>query len=88
MIERIYVINVRKKVIKTAKYKRTNKAIKVIREYIIKHMKSDNVKLDKELNEKVWSRGVKNPVMKVKVKAAKDDDGKVTVSLIKELKQK
>lgn len=83
MIEQIYNINVRRKAVKVAKYKRAKKTVKLVRSYVAKHMKSDDVKIDKELNEKIWERGAKNPLMKVKVKAVKDDDGKVKVSLVK-----
>jgi large subunit ribosomal protein L31e len=80
-MERIYTIPLRKKTVKTAKYKRSPKSIKVIKEFLMKHMKSENVKLSKELNEKIWARGIKNPPGKVKVKAVKDETGKVTATL-------
>ncbi len=84
MIERIYTINVRKKVVKTARYKRAKKAVKLVREFLMRHMKSKDVKIDKEINEKIWSRGIKNPVTRIKVRAIKDDAGKVTATLLKE----
>ncbi len=83
MIERIYNINVRRKAVKTAKHNRAKKTVKLVRAYVAKHMKSNEVKLDKELNEEIWKRGAKNPLMKLKVKVIKDDEGKVKVSLVK-----
>ena len=83
-MERIYTIPLRKKTVPTARYKRGPKAMRVIRQYLEKHMKSDNVKIDKEINEFVWTRGIKHPPSKVKVKAIKDDTGKVTATLEKE----
>ena len=80
-LERVYVIPLRRKTVKTAIYKRSNKAIRVIKEFLIKHMKSDDVVLSKELNEQVWARGAKRPPGKVKVKAVKDATGRVTATL-------
>lgn len=78
-LEREYVVNLRKKVNIVARYRRTEKAIKTLKEFIAKHMKIEDrdlrkVRLDKYLNEYLWSRGIKNPPMKVKVKAIRDKD--------------
>ena len=81
VLERVYVIPLKRDVVKTAGYKRSNKAVRLIREFIMKHAKTDKVILKKEINEFVWARGNKNPPGKVKVKVVKDDLGKATVSL-------
>ena len=44
-------------------------------------MKSENVKLSKELNEAVWKHGIRNPPHHVKVKVTKDDKGVVNADL-------
>jgi large subunit ribosomal protein L31e len=72
--EKQYIINLRREFIKAPSYKKSMKAVKAIREYIMKHMKSDNVKICKELNLKIWEHGCKNPVHKIKVKAIKEED--------------
>lgn len=63
--------------------KRANRAIKEIREYIVRHMKieSENVWMDSTLNEKIWENGIRNPPSKIAVKAIKFDDGLVEVTL-------
>lgn len=78
-LERVYVINVREQVNVVPRYRRTEKAIKTIKEFIAKHMKIPernlkNVRLDRYLNEYMWGRGIKNPPMKVKVKAIREKD--------------
>lgn len=78
-LERVYVINVRSQVNVVPRYRRTEKAIKTIKEFIAKHMKIPernlkNVRLDRYLNEYMWGRGIKNPPMKVKVKAVREKD--------------
>jgi len=79
-MERVYVIPIRdaKKVPRT---KRSPKATRVVREFIQKHMKSDDVKMDASVNEKIWERGIQKIPPKIKVKATKDEDGSVLVTL-------
>lgn len=78
-IEKEFVIPLRNKVDRVPRYKRTNKAIKTIKEFLVKHMKIydrdlKKVKIDKYLNEYMWGRGIRNPPLKIKVKATKEGD--------------
>jgi len=78
-IEREYVIPLREKCRSVARYKKTNKAIKTIKEFLVRHMKIRDrdlkrIRLDRYLNEFVWARGIRNPPPKVKVKAIKEGD--------------
>jgi len=78
-IEKEYVIPLRKKWAKVPRYKRTNKAIKAIKEFLVRHMKIrdrdlNKIKLDKYLNEFVWDRGIRKPPVKVKVKVIKEGE--------------
>ncbi|MCL2510263.1 MAG: 50S ribosomal protein L31e [Methanomassiliicoccaceae archaeon] len=81
-MERIMVIPLRKTK-QAPRTKRSARAIKEIRTYVMRHMKADeeNVWIDASLNEKVWENGIRNPPSKVTVKAVKFDDGLVEVSL-------
>jgi hypothetical protein len=56
----------------------------MIREFAKKSMKSDEVKLDQDLNRQIWKRGKTNPPRKVRLKLVKDEDGAVVVSLYDE----
>lgn len=67
--ERVFTIPLRREISKAPKWKRTNKSIKVVRNYLFRHMKTVDVKLGKELNEFLWSRGSKNPPKDVNVHA-------------------
>ena len=76
-LEREYIIPLRKKWAKVPRYKRANKAIKAIKEFLARHMKIRDrdlrkIKIDKYLNETVWFRGIRNPPSKIKVKAIKE----------------
>ena len=78
-LEREYIIPLRNKWKRVPRYKKANKAIKAIKEFLVKHMKirdSDlsKVKIDKYLNEEIWFRGIRKPPSKIKVKAIKEGD--------------
>ncbi|MBI2653162.1 60S ribosomal protein L31 [Candidatus Woesearchaeota archaeon] len=87
-MERVYTIPLRRETLKVPPFKKANKAVKAVQEFISKHMKSDNVVIGKYLNLKVWNHGAKNPPHKVKVNAIKDDKGKVFVELVGAPKEK
>jgi len=79
--EKIFIIPLREAKT-TTRNRRTRRATKVVREYLVRHMKSEEIKLDPKLNEKLWERGAKKPPARVRVKAVKDDEGVVTASLV------
>ena len=80
-LEREYNIPLRREFQKVASYKRAKKAVKAVQEFLVKHMKSTDVKLGKHLNEKIWERGIKNPPHHVLVTVTKDEEGKVFAEL-------
>ncbi len=74
-----FVIPLRRIFGQTARYKRVPKAIRGIKQFLLRHMKMyerdlKKVKLDKYLNEFVWTRGIRNPPSKIKVRAVIDGD--------------
>ena len=81
---RVYTINLGKAWI-TPEHKRTDRVVNMIREFAQKHMKSNEIKLDQDLNRQLWSRGKTNPPRKVRVKMVKEEGGTVTVSLYEDL---
>jgi large subunit ribosomal protein L31e len=83
-LTRVYTINLGRAWL-TPQYRRTDRVVNMIREFAEKHMKSDEIKLEQDLNRQIWSRGKTNPPRKVRVKMVKDEDGVVTVSLYEDL---
>jgi large subunit ribosomal protein L31e len=81
--EQIYVIPLRD-VKRAPRWKRSNKAVKDIRAFLVKHMKSEDVKIDRSINEKVWERGSEKPPRKIRVRAMKFEDGQVQAELAEE----
>ena len=70
-LKREYVVPLRRKTRYAPKWRRSKKAVSVLREFIKKHMKTDSVVICPELNETIWQRGIKNPPGKVSVVALK-----------------
>jgi len=82
--ERTYTIPLRKEWLKSVKYKRAKKAVRAIREFLMRHMKAavmEDVKLGKYLNLELWKHSIKHPPSRVKVNVTKDDKGIVRAEL-------
>lgn len=73
-IERIYNVPLRRAFQRVARNKRAKKAIKTLKEFLIKHMKSEDVKIGPKANETVWSRGIQKPPHHIKVKVIKENE--------------
>lgn len=75
-IEREYVIPLREKTRPVPRYKKTPKAVKTVKEFLVRHMKIRDrdlrkIKIDPFLNEILWFRGIKRPPHQIKVKVIK-----------------
>ncbi|MBI4150391.1 60S ribosomal protein L31 [Candidatus Woesearchaeota archaeon] len=81
VLERTYTIPLRKEYQKAPMYRRAKKAVIALREFLVKHMKSSEVKLGPQLNHAIWVRGIKHPPHHVKVTAVRTDDGVVKAEL-------
>jgi large subunit ribosomal protein L31e len=76
---RIYTVNLAK-AWDTPKYRRTDRVINIIKEFTQRHMQTNKVKIDQDLNRHIWSRGKKNPPRKIRLRMIKEDDDTVVVS--------
>jgi len=83
-IERIYTVPLRN-AYGYVRTKRTRRAVKLLREFIGRHMKAEeeNIAISMALNNYVWSRSMQKPPRKVKVRLIKED-GKVKAYLADE----
>lgn len=73
--------------------KRAARAVRILRDFLKRHMKLEargegeeeeepkRLIITNEVNERIWSRGIEKPPRKIRVRAAKDKDGNVTVYL-------
>jgi len=88
--ERFYTIPLGKAWISTRK-KRAPRAGRIVKSFVLKHMKvrteadeeeePEKLVIDNEVNEKLWSRGIEKPPRKIRVRVIKDKEGVVTVLL-------
>jgi large subunit ribosomal protein L31e len=90
--ERVYTIPLSKAWI-VPPNKRAPKAMRMIKSFVVKHMKLEAHKegeeeeeprrlvISNEVNERVWTRGIEKPPRKIRIRAAKDKEGNVTVYL-------
>jgi large subunit ribosomal protein L31e len=79
--ERIYTVPLRHAWIAPVK-KRTPRGVRILREFVKKHMKTDAVIISTEVNEKMWSKGIEGLPRKIRIRAVKDEDGVVTIHLV------
>jgi len=78
-LEREYVIPLRERCRPVPRYKKTPKAVKTVKEFLVRHMQIrdkdlNKIKIDRFLNEQLWERGIKKPLHKVKVRVIKEGD--------------
>jgi large subunit ribosomal protein L31e len=92
--EKFYTISLGKAWVAVPK-KRAPRAMKMIKDFVKRHMKFEargeleeeeeeepkRLVVSNEVNERVWRRGIQKPPRKVRVRAAKDKDGNVTIYL-------
>ena len=76
---RIYTVNLAK-AWDTPKYRRTDRVINIIKEFTERHMQTNKVKIDQDLNRHIWSRGKRNPPRRIRLRMIKEDDDTVVVS--------
>ncbi len=78
--ERIYVIPLREA--KSApRQRRTSRAVKIVHKFLRRHMKSEEIKLNQALNRKLWERGAKHHLPRIRVRVVKQDDGSIEAFL-------
>jgi large subunit ribosomal protein L31e len=65
----------------TPRTRRSKAAITIVRAFLKRHMKSEDVKIGASINEAVWARGIQKPARRVKVHVLKQD-GTVFAELV------
>ncbi|MCV0373691.1 MAG: 60S ribosomal protein L31 [Nitrosarchaeum sp.] len=78
-LERVYTINLGKALISQSQH-RAVRAINMIKEFARHHMKIEDIKIEEDLAHQIWSKGVRNPPRKIRVRMSKTDEGYVLVS--------
>lgn len=79
--QRTYTVPLRSGFSRTERYRRAKRAVLTLRGFLAKHMKSEEVKLTRPLNEYLWARGIRKPPARVTVVCEKDENGVVHATL-------
>jgi large subunit ribosomal protein L31e len=74
--------------------RRASRAVRIVRGFVVRHMKFERggekeseeeepkrLVISNEVNERIWGRGIQKPPRKIRIRAAKDKEGNVTVYL-------
>ena len=78
-LERVYTINLGKALLSQSQH-RSVRAINMIKEFARHHMKVEDIKIEEDLAHQIWSKGIRSPPRKVRVRMSKTDEGYVLVS--------
>jgi len=84
-LERVYTIPLGK-VLLSPDNQRAKRAINMIKEFARKHMKTQEIRIDEDVNHLVWSRGIRRPPRKIRVLLTKAEEGHILVSMYEEEK--
>jgi len=79
--ERIYTVPLRKAYWTGSRLRRSNRAVRVLREFVERHMKPEELLIQPEVNERIWARGIQKPPRRVRIRATKNSDNLVRVYL-------
>lgn len=79
--ERIYTVPLRKAYWTGSRLRRANRAVRILREFVQRHMKPEEIVIQKEVNERIWSRGIQKPPRRVRIRVTKNEDNLVRVYL-------
>ena len=81
--ERVYNVPLGRVLISPVK-KRTPKAMRLLRAFVMRHMKPESILISEEVNAVLWKRGIEGAPHHIRIRAAKGRDNTVTVYLAKE----
>jgi large subunit ribosomal protein L31e len=76
--EKFYTINLRD-VWMSPRMKRAPKAVRIVKDFVKRRMKVDDVKISNAVNQEIWKRSIKKPPRKIKIRVVKDKEGQVIV---------
>lgn len=80
--ERIYTIPFYPKLAYSKRIKRAPRAIRILREFVQRHMKATNIIIASEVNERIWSKGREKPPRRIRVRCLRTAEDKIEVHLL------
>jgi len=79
--ERIYTVPLRKAYWTGSRLRRANRSVRILQKFVERHMKPEELLIQPEVNEYIWSRGIQKPPRRVRIRATKNDENLVRVYL-------
>lgn len=79
--ERIYTVPLRKAYWTGSRLRRANRAVRILQKFVERHMKPEELLIQPEVNEHIWSRGIEKPPRRIRIRATKNDENLVRVYL-------
>ncbi len=79
--ERIYTVPLRRAYWTGSRLRRSNKAVRILKQFVERHMKPEELLIQPEVNERIWNRGIQKPPRRIRIRATKNADNLVRVYL-------
>ncbi|MGQ4911007.1 MAG: 50S ribosomal protein L31e [Candidatus Thorarchaeota archaeon] len=79
--ERIYTVPLRKAYWTGSRLKRANRSVRILKEFVERHMKPEELLIQPEVNERIWARGIQKPPRRLRIRATKNSENLVRVYL-------
>lgn len=64
--------------------KRSARALRLLKEYIQRHVKPERIVITEEVNRLLWAKGIRKPPRSIRVRVVKDKEGVATTHLASE----
>jgi len=79
--ERIYTVPLRKAYWTGSRPRRANRSVRILREFVERHMKPEELLIQPEVNDRIWARGIQKPPRRLRIRATKNADNLVRIYL-------
>jgi large subunit ribosomal protein L31e len=79
--ERIYTVPFRRVYWARSRHNRAKREVRVLREFVQRHMKPEGLLIQPEVNERIWARGIQRPPRKLRIRATKNSENEVKIYL-------
>lgn len=79
--ERIYTVPLRMAYWTGSRLRRANRSVRILKEFVERHMKPEEILIQPEVNDKIWARGIQKPPRRLRIRATKNADNLVRVYL-------
>jgi len=79
--ERIYTVPLRMAYWSGSRLSRANRSVRILKEFVERHMKPEELLIQPEVNDRIWARGIQKPPRRLRIRATKNADNLVRVYL-------